>query len=115
MISKRILSKLGTDLVALKKKFGDQVDLWTTRNEFVDFDIEAASTHGRLSNEEILADINNDQVEIFDKKDEESVEVKYLSLKKQALISDFFLKKQIVPRRKYCCILMIPSPLYQKS
>ena len=37
-----------------------------------------------------------------------------LNLKKQALISDFFSKKQVVSRRKYCCILMISVPLDHK-
>ena len=63
---------LGADLTVLKKN-GDQVNLNITLDEFVDFDIEVATPHERLSNQEILADINNDQVEVSDNKDDESV------------------------------------------
>ena len=50
MISKRILSILEADLAVLKEKFDDKVDLKITSDEFIDFDIEVATTHGRLSN-----------------------------------------------------------------
>ena len=65
---------MGTDLAVLKEKFGDQVDLNIMPDEFVDIHIEVATTHGRLLNQEILANINNDQLEVSDKENDESVE-----------------------------------------
>ena len=59
-------------LAVLKEKFGVQVDLNITPDEFIDFDIQV--THRRLSNQEILADINDDQVEVSDNEDDESAE-----------------------------------------
>ena len=47
-----------------------------TSDEFIDFDIKVATTHGRLSNQEILSGINNNQVEVSDSEDDESVESK---------------------------------------
>ena len=49
---------LGGALNILKEKFGDQFDLNITADEFIDFEIEV-----------------DDQVEISDKEDEESVEI----------------------------------------
>ena len=75
------MSRLWT---VLKEKFSDQVDLDITPDEFIDF--EVANTHGRLSNQEILADINDDHAEVSDKGDDESVEgepVRNQELKKQ--------------------------------
>ena len=66
---------LGGALTILKEKFGDQFDLNITADEFIDFEIEVATTQEWLSNQEILADITDDQVEISDKEDEESVEI----------------------------------------
>ena len=66
---------LGGALTILKEKFGDQFDLNITADEFIGFDIEVATTQEWLSNQEILADITDDQVEISDKEDEESVEI----------------------------------------
>ena len=66
---------LGGALTILKEKFGDQFDFNITADEFIDFEIEVATTQEWLSNQEILADITDDQVEISDKEDEESVEI----------------------------------------
>ena len=66
---------LGGALTILKEKFGDQFDLNITADEYIDFEIEVATTQEWLSNQEILADITDDQVEISDKEDEESVEI----------------------------------------
>ena len=66
---------LGGALTILKEKFGDQFDLNITADKFIGFDIEVATTQEWLSNQEILADITDDQVEISDKEDEESVEI----------------------------------------
>ena len=65
---------LAGGLAVLKEKFGVPVNLSITDDKFIDCDIEVATTHRRLSNQEILADINDDQVEVSDNKDDESVE-----------------------------------------
>ena len=49
-------------------------DLSITPDEFTNFDIEVAITHGKLSNQEILVDINHDQVDISDNENDGSVE-----------------------------------------
>ena len=72
-IEEDTVQTLGVDLAVLKERFGDQVDLKITPNEFIDFYIEVATTHGRLSNQEMLADINVDQVDISDNEDDKSV------------------------------------------
>ena len=67
-IEKNTVQTFGADLDFLKRKLGAQVDLNITPNEFIDLDIEVAPTRGRLSIQEILADINSDQVEVSDNK-----------------------------------------------
>ena len=49
-IEENTVQTLGADLAGLKEKLGDQVDLNITPDEFTNFDIEVATTHGRLSN-----------------------------------------------------------------
>ena len=74
LISNRILPRLW-ELILLfwKEKNGDQADLKITLDEFIDFDIEVATTHGQLTNQEILADINDDQVKVSDSEDDKSI------------------------------------------
>ena len=72
-IEQDIAQALEADLTVLKKKNGDQADLKITLDEFIDFDIEVATTHGRLTNQEILADINDDQVKVSDSEDDKSI------------------------------------------
>ena len=73
-IEENTVQTLGADLAGLKEKLGDQVDLNITPDEFTNFDIEVATTHGRLSNQEILADINDDQVDASGNENDGSVE-----------------------------------------
>ena len=73
-IEEDTIQTLGADLAVLKEKFGDEVDLNITPDEFTNFDIEVATTHARLSNQEILADINDDQVDVSDNENDGSVE-----------------------------------------
>ena len=72
-IEQDIAQALEADLTVLKKKNGDQADLKITLDEFIDFDIEVATTHGQLTNQEILADINDDQVKVSDSEDDKSI------------------------------------------
>ena len=44
----------------LKEKFGDQIDADITSDDYIDFDIEVITSHGKLTNQEILAEINDD-------------------------------------------------------
>ena len=43
---------LGADLAFLKEKFGNQVDYNISLDEYVDFEIEVSTTHGKLTNQE---------------------------------------------------------------
>lgn len=47
------------------------MDLNITPDRFIDFDILVPTSHGRLSNQEILADISDGQVEVSDNEDDE--------------------------------------------
>ena len=49
---------LGVHLAFLKEMVGDQVDTNITIDEYIDFDIEVSTTHGKLTNEEILPEVN---------------------------------------------------------
>lgn len=40
----------GADLAFLKEKFGDQVDPKITLDEYIDFDNEVSTTHGKITN-----------------------------------------------------------------
>lgn len=40
----------GADLAFLKEKFGDQVGPKITLDEYIDFDIEVRTTHGKITN-----------------------------------------------------------------
>ena len=51
----------GADLAFLKEKFGDQVDPKITLDEYIDFDIEVRTTHGKITNEEICTEVNEVQ------------------------------------------------------
>ena len=48
------------NLAVLKEKFGDQIDADITSDDYIDFDIEVVTSHGKLTNQEILAEINYD-------------------------------------------------------
>ena len=128
---------LGADLSILKERFADQIDADISLDEYLDFDIEVSTSHGKLTNAEIIAEVTGTQEDNSD--DEESdnvegepiikpgieevqkaigiledfslyskfgeammrslkelnfnVEKEYVFNKKQALISDFFLKQ----------------------
>ena len=50
---------LEANLAVLKEKFGDQIDADITSDDYIDFDIEVITSHGTLTNQEILAEIND--------------------------------------------------------
>ena len=43
----------------LKEKLGDQTDADTTSDDYIDFDIEFIISHGKLTNQEIFAEITD--------------------------------------------------------
>ena len=47
-------------LAVLKEKFGDQIDADITNDDYIEFDIEIIISHGKLTNQEILSEINDD-------------------------------------------------------
>ena len=47
-------------LAVLKEKFGDQIDADITNDDYIEFDIEIIANHGKLTNQEILSEINDD-------------------------------------------------------
>ena len=51
---------LEANLPVQKEKFGDQIDADITSDDYIDFDIEVITSHGKLTNQEILAEINDD-------------------------------------------------------
>ena len=61
---------LDADFSILKERFADQIDADISLNEYVDFDIEVSTSHGKLTNAEIIAEVNGTQEDNSD--DEES-------------------------------------------
>ena len=121
-------------------------------DEYVDFDTEVSTSHVKLTNAEIFAEVTRAQEGNFDKEEryneegepiikpriekvqkairiledfslyskfgeammrspkefDSNVEKEYVLNKKQTLISDFFLKKQMVMLSMYiCCVLYV--------
>ena len=52
------VQKLGADLAFLKERFGNQVDPNIALDECINFGISVTTTHGKLTNHKILAEIN---------------------------------------------------------
>ena len=52
---------LRTDLSILKERFADQIDVNISLDEYVDFDIEASTSHSKLANAEIIAEVTGTQ------------------------------------------------------
>ena len=55
---------LGADPSITKERFADQIDADISLDEYVDFDIEVKTSHGKLTNAEIIAEVTGtDNVE----------------------------------------------------
>ena len=52
---------LGADLSISKERFADQFDADMSLDEYVDFDIEVSISHSKLTNAEIIAEVNGTQ------------------------------------------------------
>ena len=70
-IEKYTAHTLEANRAVLKKKFGDQIDADITSDDYIDFDIEVITSHGKLTNQEILAEINDDVNEESDGEEED--------------------------------------------
>ena len=57
-------------IAVLKETFGDHVDADITTDDYIDFDIEVMTNHEKLTNQEVLAEINGDVNEESDDEEE---------------------------------------------
>ena len=64
---------LGADLSILKERFADQIDADISLDEYVDFDIEVSTSHGKLTNAEIITDNDNSDNEENDNVEGEQI------------------------------------------
>ena len=58
-IDEDTVQTLEANLDVLKEKSGDQIDADITSDEHIDFDIEVITSYEKLTNQEILAEIND--------------------------------------------------------
>ena len=70
-IEEDIVQNLEANLAVLKETFGDQIDPDITSDDYIDFDIGVITSHEKLTNQEILAEINDDVNEKSDGKEED--------------------------------------------
>ena len=52
---------LNADLSTLKEKFADQIDADISLDDYIDSDIEVTTSHGILTNAEIIAEVTGTQ------------------------------------------------------
>ena len=69
-IEEDTVQTLEANIAVLKEKFGDHVDADIKTDDYIDFDIEVMTNHGKLTNQEILAEINGDVNEESDDEEE---------------------------------------------
>ena len=65
---------LGADLSILKERFPDQIDADISLDEYVDFDIEVRTSHGKLTNAKIIAEVTRTQEDNSDNEESDNVE-----------------------------------------
>lgn len=63
---------MGTDLASSKENFGNQVNHGIMLDEYINFDIGASTVRGILTNQEILAEVNEVVEEDSDVKQNEN-------------------------------------------
>ena len=68
------LLTLGADLSILKERFADQIDADISLDEYVNFDIEVSTSHGKLTNAEIIAEVTGTQEDNSDDEESDNVE-----------------------------------------
>ena len=69
-IEEDTVQTLEANIAVLKEKFGGHVDADITTDDYIDFDIEVMTNHGKLTNQEILAEIDCDVNEESDDEEE---------------------------------------------
>ena len=70
-IEENTIQTLEANLALLKEKIGDQIDADITSEDYIDFDIEVITSHEKLTNQEILAEINDNVNEESDGEEED--------------------------------------------
>ena len=65
---------LGANLSILKERFADQIDADISLDEYVDFDIEVNTSHSKLTNAEIIAEVTGTQEDNSDDEESDNVE-----------------------------------------
>ena len=65
---------LGADLSILKERFADQIDADISPDEYIDFNIKVSTSHGKLTNAEIIAEVTGTQEENSDNEESDNVE-----------------------------------------
>ena len=70
-IDEDTVQTLEANLDVLKEKSGDQIDADITSDEHIDFDIEVITSYEKLTNQEILAEINDNVNEESDGEEED--------------------------------------------
>ena len=136
-IKEDTVQTLEANLAVLKEKLGDQIDADITSDDYIDFDIEVITSHGKLTNQEILAEINDDVNEESDGEEEDpndfepinkpgiedarealqvlegfsqsSLDREELSHKKQSVINSFFQSNRFEFREEYIFIFLTHS------
>ena len=69
-IEEDTVQTLEANIAVLKEKFGDYVGADITTDDYIDFDIDVMANHEKLTNQEILAEINGDVNEESDDEEE---------------------------------------------
>ena len=65
---------LGVDLSISKERFADQIDADISLDEYVDFNIDISTSHGKLTNAEIIAEVTGTQEDNTDDEERDNVE-----------------------------------------
>ena len=65
---------LGVDLSISKERFADQIDADVSLDEYVDFDIDISTSHDKLTNAEIIAEVTGTQEDNTDDEERDNVE-----------------------------------------
>ena len=73
-IDEDTVQTLEANLDVLKEKSGDQIDADITSDEYIDFDIEVITSYEKLTNQEILAEINDNVNKESDGEEEDPID-----------------------------------------
>ena len=65
---------LDADLSTLKERFADQIDPDISLDKYVDFNIEVSTSHSKLTNAEIIAEVTETQEDNPDNEESDNVE-----------------------------------------